>query len=1399
MLGQRVGNYRIDKLLGEGGMGTVYLATDLNARRPVAIKFMSPNLANDPQFQQRFMQEAQAAARLDHPNIVRVLQYNAQPGQLYIVMEYLNAGSLRAYLQFLAQQQKTLGSNEAIRLTQQIAEALSYAHRAGIVHRDVKPENVLLRNVGDRNNPVFQALLSDFGLARLLEGMPQSMGQPKGTFAYMSPEQCRGERVDARSDIYSLGVMLYELIVGRLPFQPKSLSEAIRMHSQEAVTPPSRVRPGVPRDLEQIILRSLAKSPNERFQSAGEMARSLQTLQSGGARAGNTMPDGAVPRGRPQPTQYLDQPISPVMPAYEALPAVDADVGRTRIVFSREGQPVNFVWVAKDVMYVGRDPDKDVVLESSQVSRNHARLDKGYDGRYRITDLGSTNGVFLGANKLTPNQPTEWLPGQIARIGDFWMRLEMVAAPSQKRPDQQAVAEHRSAIAGIDQRSVVPAASTPQATTDKIGVKLLQDVFSVAAGGRAIITVSVSNLGNRIDHFSAEVRGIPAEWYTVPTDPLRLGAPQGNVQGAPSQPGQPQRNEPPSSLHTTGNLQITLNPPRNSGSLAGTHNFDVLIRSGNDPNAYASRPGKLQIEPFYGLTTDIHPKRLRGSNAAELQITNTGNVRENYGISASDPEQALEIRLDQPQIAVEPGKTERIIVRARPRSRPIMGVSRNMPFSVSVKSTRPEGDQQLQSAELAVSPFLPAWVLSISTLGMIGCIIAAILALLSANANNTANQGASQVAQTQLPVVSQTAGASADDDGDGLSNAEELKLGTDPEKRDTDGDGLTDYEEVKKYKTNPLAQDSDNDNLSDGVEINGTHTNPLNPDTDGDGIPDGVDSAPLFTSTPTVDVLATQTAAQGTVGANNAFVTQTALQNALQTAIAQQTQGIVGITQTAAAFTRTPTPTTTPTPTATPTPTPTATPQPQISISDPPAITEGNVNGTVALNFVASLSIPNPGPGNVTVTFTVNPGTAVAGSDYNPPAPGQLTFIPGGPTAQTITVPIISDTIAETTTETFTVTLSNPGGASILKATGVGTINDDDSIPLSMSINDPPSVTEGTGAGTTVITFNVTLSQPNKTGSPITVDASTVDGTATSASDYTAVSAQTLTFPPCSPPPCTAANQTQSLDVTVTRDTTTEPTETLSVLLSNPNGATITKSSGIGTILDDDLPQVSVNDPGAVAENAGPIIFAVSLSQPNPGPGNITVNFTTMDGAAQAGSDYTAATGVVTFPPSNQTQNVSINLINDALAEQTETFQLALSNPVGTTIAKGTGIGTITNDDLVRVTIDDVSVVEGNAPGTFINFTVTLSQPNPGPGNIVLNVNTVDVTAVAPSDYTAISGGTLTFAPGEITKSIFVDVIGDVAVEPDETFRVDLTLSGSSALPVVFVKSEGFGSIVNDD
>jgi serine/threonine-protein kinase len=266
LTGKQLGPYRVTAPLGEGGMAAVYKAYQAGMDRYVALKVLPQQLAKDPAFVGRFRQEAQVLAKLQHPHILPVFDFGETEGYTYIAMPFVESGTLTDLLTG-----RPLPLAQIRNITAQIGDALDYAHSLGLVHRDVKPSNVLVDKRGN-------CLLTDFGIAKLVEGSAKftNTGGIVGTPAYMSPEQGRGDKVDARTDIYALGIMLYEMAVGRVPYDAETPIAIVFKHISDPLPLPSQVIPNFPDALERVILKALAKNPDERFATAGEMVRALK-------------------------------------------------------------------------------------------------------------------------------------------------------------------------------------------------------------------------------------------------------------------------------------------------------------------------------------------------------------------------------------------------------------------------------------------------------------------------------------------------------------------------------------------------------------------------------------------------------------------------------------------------------------------------------------------------------------------------------------------------------------------------------------------------------------------------------------------------------------------------------------------------------------------------------------------------------------------------------------------------------------------------------------------------------------------------------------------------------------------------------------------------------------------
>src|ERR1700680_3318682 len=278
--------YELTHLVARGGMAQVYRAMDRQLDRPVALKVLFPELSVDRSFVERFRREAQAAANLSHPNIVPVFDWGEDNGTYFIVMEVVDGRALSSILRTAG----PLPPDRAAEIAADVAGALAYAHRHGVVHRDVKPGNVLITEEGTIK-------VTDFGIARAVnteESLTQT-GAVMGTATYFSPEQAEGMGVDSRSDIYSLGVVIFEMVTGRPPFLGDTPVAVASKHVREHPPTPREVNPAVPPDLEAIILKCLAKSPDHRYATGDDLRLDLLRFREGRAVGATSPPTGQHP------------------------------------------------------------------------------------------------------------------------------------------------------------------------------------------------------------------------------------------------------------------------------------------------------------------------------------------------------------------------------------------------------------------------------------------------------------------------------------------------------------------------------------------------------------------------------------------------------------------------------------------------------------------------------------------------------------------------------------------------------------------------------------------------------------------------------------------------------------------------------------------------------------------------------------------------------------------------------------------------------------------------------------------------------------------------------------------------------------------------------------------------
>lgn len=851
--------YRLDALLGDGGMGTVYRSYDLNLQRSLAIKLMHSHYARQEEFRARLVQEARTAAQLDHPSIVRVYDFGDSELGLFIAMEYVDGGSLRDHLRRLQRSQKFLPLTQSLQIAIQIAEALDYANHRRIIHRDVKPGNIILKRLtrpDEAGTQPFRALLTDFGLVKLQESdaITQS-GTTVGTPTYMSPEQCEGKELDGRSDLYSLGVVLYELITNKLPFSFNTLAEAISTH-QAGTMPqtPSDIRPEAPPIIDTLIEKAMSKKPGDRYSSGAEMADAL--------RSAFIALEGAPTRVMiHQELDILDQVPEPP-PGYE-------------LHIHTPGHPKSVIPLTRSVVTLGRNPENDIVLAADGVSRQHARVQATSLG-WEVVDMGGVNGTWVNDHRLRPDEPTPLPVSSVMRLGPYEMTLEGPEMPLAVHDEPDNVisgpitpgmalatmgAAGTAAVVRADPPSTPPAA--PQPENLPLAIFLPRNDLHGEPGQRLELKADIENRTGEDDRVYLRVQGIDPSWLILPEEFKRVPA------------------------NDTISFSFAIRVPKSQDIPTGKQRLRLQVVSQRHPGADISTNATLTIGGFEVFEASVNADEVRVPGHLTVTIRNTGNVPSQYSVVARDVEQALRIQGERGRISLDPGQTALVEMAVEARKTSWFGREQLYPYEIEVASSK--GGRHVMTGDAVVRPLIPPfWLYALLFLATCALLLG-LLSLWSnrdrifgigATATPTPTLSFPEIFATQTGVaVAQTAVVSTDvaaatnaaataatlgdSDQDGLSNAQEATLGTDPNNPDSDADGLRDGDEVLIYGTLPLNRDTDGDTLSDGDEVKIFRTNPRLADTDGDGIPDGVEvrqgTDPLVPNPPTATPSLTNT------------------------------------------------------------------------------------------------------------------------------------------------------------------------------------------------------------------------------------------------------------------------------------------------------------------------------------------------------------------------------------------------------------------------------------------------------------------------------------------------------------------------------------------------------------
>ncbi len=529
LVGQTLLKYKLSAAMRAGYSGQVYRARDTESGADVALKVFKPSAGMGA------MKAAlQPLLALKHPNIVQSLEIGESPSGLFLVTEFVQGGSLSTLLSRYAQENRQLEYPLALSLMRQAAEALTHAHGLGIIHGDIKPDNLLLSvpTTTTQLSRAYTLKIGDFSVSKIVGDSAITQDELIiSSPAYMSPEQCQGIPSDSRTDLYSFGILMYEVFTGLLPFEVKNIGEAAIKHLYAAPRSPKELRADLSGDLETLILRLLAKNPADRYANTGDVRDALQGML-----------ERIEPQGPPPTIIRGAGEALPAMPMIADLPD-KSDSPRVTVV-DGFGRIIKVLTLTNAGIRVGRLETNEAKLDDDQVSRQHLRVDWNGEQAY-ITDLGSSNGTHLSGQQMLPHTPTPWSFRASVSVGSYWLRLE---APE------------------VASRLLVGVA------LDAASERLV-----LQAGSAGVVRVTVANLGRLVDHFNFRIDGIPSEWVRGPTDAVQLNP---GVQTAVMLTVMPPRN----SSATAGKREITVvatsrEHPENTASAKGSLTIEPFAQT----------------------------------------------------------------------------------------------------------------------------------------------------------------------------------------------------------------------------------------------------------------------------------------------------------------------------------------------------------------------------------------------------------------------------------------------------------------------------------------------------------------------------------------------------------------------------------------------------------------------------------------------------------------------------------------------------------------------------------------------------------------------------------------------------------------------------------------------------
>lgn len=671
LINRTVEGYHFVKRLGEGTYGVVYLARHPRIKdRLVAIKYIK---LGDPQQIKKVEREVDILAKLQHPNVIDIYDaYRFDHYQL-IVMELIRGGSLR---DAMLQMKGLLDIKSLIEIAEQLAFALGYVHDENILHLDLKPANILLDPVAQ--GKFARCVITDFGIAQIVNPGAMMSTNLVGTPRYMSPEHFGfgDTKPDRRSDIYSLGIILYELVVGTVPFQAPQLLDLLNQHAYSPVPSPSLTVPYIPAALDSIILKSLAKSQADRFQTASEMGSALRELRLGPLASLKSAPDrlsgealGIIAQASAEVMSAVDTPSTPQVVTIFNIQVMKPDGEQESVGFDKQS------------IIIGREKGVDLQLDQTKVSRRHAQIECDRNGNLYVTDLQSANGTYLDGVRLTPQERVLWKRNQYLEIQGYLLQIDGLAA-QQKDAVNPFVFKTDVVVALLDEID-------HQRSKPSVRVSLSPAIVYIEPGKPQYIQVRVTPEHTPVARYEPRVRpgpGVDERWYTVPAAQV-------------IQPGD------------TYTFDFIVSSPA-IGTIGGrTHEITLEVVADQPDIPAAFQILKVRVVPLTRFTLALRPNevshnRRRQSNVV---ITNIGNVSEQFAVEVQSPD-TLKVVVKTPQVEIAPGQELQVRLRFKP-ARNVWRTSSRLIYIVTVRAASGNTERANGTYIFRRAQRVPLWIL----------------------------------------------------------------------------------------------------------------------------------------------------------------------------------------------------------------------------------------------------------------------------------------------------------------------------------------------------------------------------------------------------------------------------------------------------------------------------------------------------------------------------------------------------------------------------------------------------------------------------------------------------------------------------------------------------------------